>query len=159
MLLHSGVTLLFFSPNSCAAFLGAEGWGNVGTLGTPTVCRAGWPAVTLVWWSNHLDHAWSIQWSFLSSPVMETPVLDVENLRLSAEQCCKSWLRQSVWILLQELFLCWTSTVVRWISWPVIFMLLLPGYIFAKNGSLWQCRSFFLSSLSTFVLRWAPSLM
>lgn len=105
-----------------------------------------------VLWCNGLT-TWtmlSILWYFLFSPVLETPVLDVENLKLSAKQGYKGWLRQSVWNWLQELFLSWTSTVVWWMSWPVIFMLLLPGYILAKNGSLWQCRSFLLSMSSIF---------
>lgn len=78
----------------------------VGTWGpgSPTVCRAGWPPGALVSWFNHVNHAWSVLWYFLFSSVLETPVLDVENLRFSAKPGLQGLVKVEHMSLLQELF-------------------------------------------------------
>lgn len=94
-----------FSLGCHALLLGAECCGH-GDAGCTAVGRAGWLPGALVSWFNHLSHASSILWFFLFSPVLEIPLLDGENLKLSAKQGYKSWLRQSVyWVHYSKDFL------------------------------------------------------
>lgn len=146
-----------FSLGCHALLLGADCCGH-GDAGCTAIGRAGWLPGVLVSWFDRLSHASSILWSFLFSPVLEIPLLDGENLKLSAKQGYKGWLRHSLyWVHYNKDFLL-SQYCGEGMKWPVIFILLLPGYVLSKNGKLWQFKSF-LSGLSTFVLKQAPSVM